>query len=198
MVYSTHLQTILYNKLNNITENGNIVFTNVTSKYLPNVSSFLSFWEKHITIIAETNNDDEYEIDEILSLCKMTDQKNSQLTDNNIIKMICHYFSPHVEVIENKYVTNIKCNLWCKHDDINEYLNYYKSNLLESENINNSQLLSFDDLYQGYKLFFKAKSSVEDRLLPIVSKDFFEKFLMNQLGNYIKFEKFVSCEWLLM
>jgi len=32
--------------------------------------------------------------------------------------------------------------------------------------------------------------------LPIVSKHFFEKFLTNQLAMYIKFEKFVSSEWL--
>lgn len=194
MVYSTQLQTMLYEKINNINENGNIVFTNVTSKYLPNVSSFLSFWEKHITISNENNVDDEYEVDEILTLYKNSDQKNSQLSDTSIIKMICHYFSPQVEVIENKYITNIKCNIWSKHDDINEFLNSYKNN----GNPNIVQLISFDDLYHGYKTYFKAKSIIECKTLPIVSKDFFEKFLINQLSVYVKFDKFVSSEWFLL
>jgi hypothetical protein len=36
--------------------------------------------------------------------------------------MICQYFYRGVEVIDNKYITNIHCNLWSKHDDINEML----------------------------------------------------------------------------
>ena len=31
-----------------------------------------------------------------------------------------------VEVIDNKYITNIHCNLWCKHDDIVEMLDNFK------------------------------------------------------------------------
>ena len=201
MVYSTQLQTILAGKIENVLENGNITFKNVTSKYLPNVSSFLSFWEKYIVITGDNSLDDEYEIDEFVTLYKNSDQKNSdqknsQISDINMIKMICHYFSPQVEVIDNKYITNIKCNLWNKQDDINDFLNSYKSNVFIAGINPNSELISFDELYQGYKLYFKAKGVIEQKILPIVSKQFFEKFLTNQLQTYIKFEKFVSSEWL--
>jgi len=206
MVYSTQLQTILAGKIEHVLENGNITFKNVTSKYLPNVSSFLSFWEKYIVITCDNSLDDEYEIDEFVTLYKNSDQKNpdqknpdqknSQISDINMIKMICHYFSPQVEVIDNKYITNIKCNLWDKQDDINDYLNSYKSNVFISGINPNSELISFDELYQGYKLYFKAKGVIEQKILPIVSKQFFEKFVTNQLQTYIKFEKFVSSEWL--
>jgi len=114
--------------------------------------------------------------------------------------MICHYFTPQVEVIDNKYVTNIKCNLWSKHDDINEFLQSYKSNTINSSftNLQNSNvdIISFNDLYQSYKMYFKAKGNVEQKIYLIVSKQFFEKYITNKLTNYIKFETFVSSEWL--
>ena len=179
---------------------GNIIFKNITSKYLPSVSSFLLFWDKYITIVTDTNNDDEYEIDELMTLYKGSEYKSTQISDTNMIKMIYHYFSPQVDIIDNKYITNIKCNLWSKHDDLNEFLNSYKlNNNYEIEVSSNTDinLISFDELYQSYKLIFKAKTIIDQKNYPIVSKNFFEKYLTNNLTNYIKFDKFVSSEWLL-
>jgi len=195
MIYSSNLLTMLSSKLQNINDDGSIIFTNVTSKYLPNVSSFLTFWDKHVSISNENNVDDEYEIDELATLYKNSDLKNSQLSDTYMIKMICHYFAPHVEIIDNKFITNIKCNLWSKQDDINEYLQTYKT-VKTSIEVNPDLLVSFDELYSGYKVFIKSKGIIEHKSLPIVSKHFFEKFLSNQLQLYNKFDKFVSSEWL--
>lgn len=194
MIYSTQLQTLLADKIANTNENGNIVFLNVTSKYLPYVSSFLSFWEKYI-VITNDNFDDEYEIDELITLYKSSEQKISQISDTNMIKMIRHYFSPQVEIIDNKYVTNIKCNLWSKHDDIMEYLHYYKT-ITGKAGGKGQQLISFEELYQGYRNYFKAKCVTEQKTFPIVSKQFFEKFISNQLTIYIQFDKFVSWDWI--
>ena len=69
----------------------------------------------------------------------------------------------------------------------------YKSNVVDKSSL---ELISFDDLYGGYKTYFKAKSVIEQKSYPIVSKQFFEKFLMNQLSKYVQFDKFVSSEWL--
>ena len=113
-----------------------------------------------------------------------------------MINMICHYFSQQVETIDNKYITNIKCNLWSKQDDINEYLTSYKDTLLNSGLNPNQELIAFDDLYQGYKCYFKAKGQLEQKSFPIISKHFFEKFLAIKFESYIKFDKFVSTEWL--
>ena len=197
MIYLQQLQTILTNKLKNKIEDENIIFTNITSKYLPNVSSFLSFWDKHITIINDSY-DDEYEIDELMTLYKLSDKKISPLTDSSMIQMIGHYFSPQVEVIDNKYITNIKCNLWLKQEDINEFLQYYRNNVvngINNVNMPKSEIISFDELYQNYKSYFKAKGILEQKTYPIVSKQFFEKNLTNQLSKFIKFDKFVSFEW---
>ena len=196
MIYSNQLQILLLGRLENTNENGVINFNHVTSKYLPNVSSFLSFWDKYIVITTDNNIDDKYEIDEIATLYKISEQKChnevKQISDVNMIKMICHYFSPQVEIIDNKYITNIKCNLWSKQDDIIEFLNLYKSSLTSLES---SELISFDDLYNGYKTYFVAKGVIDMKSYLIVSKQFFEKFLTNQLSMYIHFEKFVSSEW---
>jgi hypothetical protein len=196
MLYSNQLHAILRAKLEHTLEYNVANFTHITSKYLPNVSSFLSFWESHMVITNENNLYDEYEIDELSTLYKNSEQKNSQISDVNMINMIGHYFSPHVAIIDNKYIINIKCNLWSKQDDINDFLNSYKFTLNNAGLNPQLDLLSFDDLYQGYKAYFKAKGLLEQKYLPIVSKQFFEKFLINQFQPYIKFDKFVSSEWL--
>ena len=201
MLYTNNLKDILKTKLP-FTEHSDEdsvkdpVFLNVTSKYLPSVSSFLTFWEKHITIITiESVRDDEYEIDEIMSLYKNSDYKNVSIADKDIIKMIHHYFSPQVEVIDNKYITNISCNLWSKHDDVLKFLETYKGNVNNIKKKND--LISFDELYKSYKSFCQAKQLVDKdkRVMPIVSKQFFEKFVCQELNDYIKYEKFVSSEW---
>jgi hypothetical protein len=207
MIYTNNLKDILKSKLaySEATDETTIkepVFLNVTSKFLPSVSSFMSFWEKHITIASVGENegglninviDDEYEIDEIVSLYKMSDFKNGSISDKDIIKMINHYFSPQVEVIDNKYITNIHCNLWSKHDDILKFLETYKSNVNNIKKKND--IISFDELYKGYKSFCQAKQIVDKRILPLVSKQFFEKFVCQELNEHIKYEKFVSSEW---
>ena len=191
MVYSSQLQNILIAKIENANEGGNLLFLNVCSSYLPNVSAFLTFWEKHIAITNETA-EDEYEIDELVTLYKQSDQKVANITDTNMIKMICHYFSPQVEIIENKYVINIKCNLWIKCDDINDFLKQFKA----SKKTDPQELISLDEMYQSYKDFVNANSIIEKKGVLIVSKQYFEKYITNKLEAYIEFDKFVSSNWL--
>jgi hypothetical protein len=45
-------------------------------------------------------------------------------------------------------------------------------------------------------MYFNAKGTVDKNIYPIVSKQFFEKYITNKLTEYIKFNKFVSTEWL--
>ena len=46
-------------------------------------------------------------------------------------------------------------------------------------------------------MYFKAKGNVEQKIYLIVSKQFFEKYITNKLYEFIKFEKFVSSEWII-
>lgn len=216
MIYSSNLKNSLKNRIPFIEDGNDICFTNVTSKFLPAVSNFLSFWEKHITVVnsseleMEIEIDDEYEIDEIVTLYKQFIQMTNtninttgqnvvhNISDEEVIKIISHYFSPSVEVIERKYVTNIKCNLWTKTDDIILMLNNYKDQFKVSNSEKAAEdLISFDDLYKSYRAFCQAKVVVEKTVCLIVSKQFFEKSVTYYLPNFIKFDKFVSAEWLL-
>lgn len=208
MMYSNNLKVLLKSHLSYSVINSSSVFDmglgfpNVTSKFLPIVSSFLSFWDKHITIINSNDSnilDEEYEIDEISSIYKLTNKTSSysHISDKEIIKMIWHFFNPSVDIIENKYITNIHCNLWSKHDDIGEMLDYYKQQHKNELIINDdSSLISFDELYQNYKSYIQAKVTVENSFHPNVSKHFFEKYLSHYLKAHIKFEKFVSSDWI--
>ena len=211
MLYTNGLKELLKSKLLHSSGEGDVIFLNVTSKYLPSVSSFLSFWDKHIAILDNNVSfDDEYEIEEILTLYKSSEFKNVPVSDKEIIKMINHYYSPQVEVIENKYITNIRCNLWIKHEDIHTHLETFKAthkmvsntsvinHSINNSIINNSnkELISFDELYKSYKSYCIAKHIVDKQVSPIVSKQFFEKFLLHELQQYIQFDKFVSSQWL--
>jgi len=209
MLYTNGLKELLKGKLLHSSGEGDVVFLNVTSKYLPSVSSFLSFWDKHIAILDNNVSfDDEYEIEEILTLYKSSEFKTVPISDKEIIKMINHYYSPQVEVIENKYITNIRCNLWIKHEDIRIHLETFKSaqkmSIINSNtsvinhsiNHSNKELISFDELYKSYKSYCIAKHIVDKQVTPIVSKQFFEKFLLHELQQYIQFDKFVSSQWI--
>jgi hypothetical protein len=211
MLYTNGLKELLKGKLLHSSGESDVIFLNVTSKYLPSVSSFLSFWEKHIAILDNNVSfDDEYEVDEITTLYKSSEFKNVSISDKDIIKMINHYYSPQVEVIDNKYITNIRCNLWIKHEDIRSHLETFKagqkmntSNNVQSvisnniiNNNSNKELISFDELYKSYKSYCVAKQIVDKQVNPIVSKQFFEKFLLHELQQYIQFDKFVSSQWI--
>lgn len=199
VLYSNALKSMLKEKTDlqwNELSNGDILFSNVTSKLLPNIANFLSFWEKHVFLCEDEDGfDNEYEIDELLTLYKNS-SLGGQIKDEEMVKIISHYFYPNVEIIEKKYVTNIKCNLWDKQSDIRDMLKHYKEMHKENNKEIKDNLLSFDELYEAYKDYIHAKSVVEKNANPIVSKQFFEKYVSYYLIHYVKFEKFISSEWL--
>lgn len=203
VLYTNTLKNMLKEKIKFIEDNSEVIFLGVTSKSLPNVASFLHFWEEHISICENENDfENEYEIDELLTLYKNS-TPNCSIRDGEMTKIILHYFSPIVEVIDNKYVTNIKCNLWDKQQDIKDFLAHYKEKY-KNDQLNDKKmrakkendLLSLDDLYENYKKYFHAKCVIEKNANPIVSKQFFEKAVCYYLMNYVEFDKFVSSEWL--
>jgi hypothetical protein len=186
MIYSNHLKDFLKTKLNYNIEND--VFNNVTSKYLPQISIFLQFWEKYISISQESFN--EYEIDELTILFKSI-YPNTNMSEEDMIKIIKHFFHPHVEILNNKYIINIQCSLWNKVNNIDCFLNYYKNNLLNTE----VDMISFDEFYNHYQSFSNANMYVNKTISMIVSKDYFEKYIQYTLQNYIEFDKFIGNNW---
>jgi hypothetical protein len=173
-------------------------FTNLTSKYLPIESDFIKFWEKTINIISEDGESfDELEIDELCMLFKLWIQhngsiieekliSNGNISEENVLKILKHFF-PHVEIIENKYVLNVKCIIWDKNNEIEKSFHYIKTQIKNNHSL---ALISFDDAYNYYYKFCNTQSNK-----LIVSKRYFEKYLYSKISKYIVYEKFIETNW---
>jgi hypothetical protein len=200
MIYSNSLKNML-KELYQYDEQSDS-FANLTSKYLPVESDFIKFWENNIVVnvnVNDINNDtetfDELEIDELCMLFKTWSQSkttseklisNGNITEENVLKILKHFF-PNIEIIENKFVLNVSCNLWNKNADIERSFEYIKTQIKEYHNL---ALISFDDAYNYY---YKYCSNENNKF--IVSKRYFEKFLYSKISKYIVYEKFIETAW---
>jgi hypothetical protein len=197
MIYSNTLKNLLkevftYDEISDS-------FINITSKYLPIESDFIKFWEKTI-IIDDPNSltdlEDELEVDELCSLFKNwvkqhsdeTLLSNGNISEENVVKILKHFF-PNIEIIEDKYVLNIKCIMWNKTKDIIKSFEFIKNELKKYEIV---ALISFDDAYNYYVKFCNSKS-----YKFIISKRYFEKYLYSKINDHIVYEKFIETEWLI-
>jgi hypothetical protein len=135
-------------------------FVGLTSKYLPLVHHFMDFWEKHIV----EDKESELEIEEIRVLFKKHQGKfiRDNVDDIKIINIISFFF-PHIEIISEKYIYGISCNLWDKDLEIQIALQSLKDK--------NKEDVDLDEKYLYYCRYF-----AEDSLL--VSKSYFEKSLI--------------------
>jgi hypothetical protein len=201
MIYSSSLKTLLRERFSYDEERD--AFINITSKYMPLTSDFMLFWEKTITVIEESNiEDEEFEMDEICSLFKkwvvVPENASFCLTCGNIneheaVKLITHFF-PNVEIIENKYLLNVRCSMWNKLNDIQQALDAFRTmkqceKVLES--VSEFSLVSLDNVYQFYCTHCNKNKK------RIASKRYFEKYVSTILATHILFEKFISNEWFL-
>jgi hypothetical protein len=198
MIYSNSLKNILKDMYNY--DESNDCFTNLTSKYLPVESDFIKFWDKTI-VITENNGEnenetfDELEIDELCMLFKIWTQTNTNkeklisngnINEESVLKILKHFF-PTIEIIENKYVLNISCNIWYKNNEIEKSFDYIKEQIRTNHTL---ALLSFDDAYNYYYKFCNSQSNK-----LIVNKRYFEKYLYSKISKYIVYEKFIETIW---
>ena len=141
MIYSNTLKNLLKETF---TYDESIdAFINITSKYLPIESDFIKFWEKTI-MIDEINSlndlEEELEIDELCSLFKnWVKHQNEEIllssgniSEENVVKILKHFF-PNIEIIEDKYVLNITCNMWNKTKYIIKSFEFIKNELKKNE-----------------------------------------------------------------
>ena len=196
MIYSNNLKNIL-KEIYDYDEDSDH-FTNLTSKYLPIESDFIKFWEKTITITSDNMDSfDELEIDELCMLFKLWIQNNNvnveeklisngNISEENVLKILKHFF-PHIEIIENKYILNVKCGVWDKNNEIEKSFHYIKKQI---QNTHNLALISFDDAYNYYYKFCNSESNK-----LIVSKRYFEKYLYSKIPKHIVYEKFIETVW---
>jgi hypothetical protein len=160
-------------------------FIGITSKHLPVYKDFIQFWNTTINTSISSDFEDELEIDEISSLFKLWNKSKNILSEENIIKILNHFFE--TDIVENKYVLNITSAIWNKCNDIEASIKYIKQQIKENHTLS---LISFDDLYNYYQKFSSDKI-----VKIIVSKRYFEKYLYYKFVDYIIYEKFIKLEW---
>lgn len=194
MIYSNNLKKLLKERYPY--DETSDTFYKITSKYLPFVSHFIQFWENTISTTIGTEFDHEIEVDELCGLFKKWIHDNQNVNyyagntnEHGILKLLNHYF-PNIEIIDNKYILNVKCSLWDKIGDINKVLEKMKEHYKESVlfNQNAAALIPFDEIYSYYIKNKQTKFTI--------SKRYFEKYLDVSLADFIAFDNFVSISWL--
>lgn len=159
-------------------------FIGVTSKYLPIYKDFIQFWETTINNSSSTDFENELEIDEISSLFKQWSKNKNVLSEENIIRVLKHFFS--TEIIDDKYVLNVTSSVWDKLNDIQNSTEFIKQQIKENHKLS---LISFDDLYNFYN-----KYCINNSNKFVVSKRYFEKYLYYKFADFIVYEKFIRTE----
>jgi hypothetical protein len=189
------------------------VFLNVTSKHLPIVGKFMSFWNENITC---NHSEIELEIDELSTLflnygnVYHGNQKNVQtITDQTILGFIRH-FLPDICIEEDKYLMNIGCKLWDKKQEIlaciEEFKKIHTGNGNVNGNVNENSAVSLKGKHKN-KDAAAVTTLPASTTLPIsfplhtiydfyckwgykcnkmvVSKRYFEKFFIDNYNEYL-------------
>ena len=197
-------KTIVTDKLRTYYIEDQDLFKGICCKYMPSIEKFLSFWEETVTI-DETESD--MEIDEVVTLfrkwCVLNNDTFPNLSDKQIIDLISYYF-PSIEIDRDKYIAGIRCSLWDKHTDIQTALNSLKEILREKHTTTNRASspssiydISIYDTYIYYcKMYSNNRQDKNDKL--IVSKNYFEKYVLENMMDYIVDEKYISMDWYLI
>lgn len=186
-LYTISLQQLLMSKLKHTLLPNDIHFNDVTSKYLPNVSSFLDFWNDCIIIVGENSNEYDYTTTELMQLYKMSGHKTGILNEKNMIRIINHYFSSQVSVIDEKYIRYIKCKTWLKDEEIDAFLSLQKYELIKSDFYMHNTCISLNLLYDIYK---------KDVNELVISKDYFQKYVCTKLQCYMNDDNSIDLKWI--
>ena len=203
VLFLQNLKTILMTNLKDYYVDEHDAFVGVCSKYLPEIQKFLQFWNE--TII-EDDSEMDFEIDEIIILlrnwCISKNETICNLNDKQILDLISHFF-PNVEIERDKFISRIKCSLWDKELDIQLALESMKHSLQNNGLMSNSRTLSPGlsqniSIYDTYSYYCKYHSSLNNNNSisnQIVSKSYFEKYIFENLSNFVIDSKFLSVEW---
>lgn len=188
VVFQQNLKQIIVQKFSNIYNETTDSFHGICSKYMPTIHKFLQFWDDTMTIC---DNEFDLEIEEIMMLFKrwatINDIIFNNINESELVDVINYYY-PKTEIEDNKYIHKIKSSLWNKKEDINISLELFKNEIETTSSLSN---ISFYDTYEFY-----CKLQRSNALSMIVSKQYFEKYILENLSEYIIDDSFISIEWL--
>lgn len=183
VIFSNNLKNFLKDKITFDEDTDS--FIGITSKYLPLYKDFIQFWNETITNSSSIDFENELEVEEVSSLFKLWSKNKNTLSEENIIKILKHFFSS--EIVEDKFILNITSSIWNKSNDIENSINFIKEQIKTNHKL---ALISFDDIYSFYHKYCNNNS-----IKFIVSKRYFEKYLYYKFSEYIVYDKFIKIEW---
>jgi hypothetical protein len=181
IMYSHIFKTMICERLSAHYNAGSDTFYGIHSKYMPEIQSFLQFWNE--TIVKDETEMD-FEIEELKTLYKiwMKTQKTS-LNEKLILELITFYF-PEVEIEKEKYICKIRSSLWDKSMDIQVILEMMKTAVETAEPF---------PIYDAYLFYCKQKEQMRNKM--IVSKSYFEKWILENMTDSVIDGNFISKEW---
>ena len=201
VMFQQRLKGYLINKMKDNYNETSDVFVNVCSKFLPAIQQFIQFWTENIEY---DSNEAEFEVEDIVHLfykwCEDEEENHGNLNDKQILDLISYYY-PDCEIEKDKYISGIRCKLWDKQLDIQVALESMRENIRgqfvrdhgDVEKGAQGKRVSIYDAYTYYCKYFSCLSNKR-----FVNKSYFERYVFENLSEYVLDAKFISSQWLLM
>ena len=173
-------------------------FIGIGSSQWPMIQTFIRYWNE---TMVDDENEMELEIEEITNLFRYWGEtvrtykwEVFSLTEYQILDVISYFF-PRIQIDKYKYIYNIRSTLWDKSTDIQTALIQYKTVIEETYCMRKTPIIiSIYDIYAFYCRLYSSKSPQQK--LFLVSKTYFEKYLMEKYGEYIFENGTLSNDWL--
>tara|TARA_B110000967_G_C18900417_1_gene574469 strand:- start:4278 stop:5918 length:1641 start_codon:yes stop_codon:yes gene_type:complete len=195
IITSQNMKSILIEKLSKYYQEDRDSFIGICSKFIPSIENFLNFWND--TMIDDETEVD-LEIDEIVILfktwCNIKHEIISNLNDKQMLDLILHYF-PSIEIERDKFIANVRCNIWDKQMDIQLALDHIKETLnqkIQGAGDSNDYQFSIYDIYLSYCKYV-SENNIHKKL--IVNKSYFDKYIIENFQEYIVDSKFLNSKW---
>ena len=189
-LYMGTLKAYLIDKLSRFYKEEKESFFGICCRYLPAVQTFIQFWEETVVV---DNHESGFEVEELHILyrnwCFTNDEQVKNITSKRILDVIL-YFYPNTEITQDKFIANIRNVLWDKRLDISIAMDNYKLHLIDKED---EQLthVSIYDAYLYYSNYYKQTQTGKQ----IVSKSYFEKYILENYTEYVIDAKLLSYRW---
>ena len=190
-LFQSNIKTVLTQNQKSYKVDGDF-FIGLASSQLPNVQFFLRFWNE--TIVNDELETD-LEIEEITTLFRFWGEslkwKNGYLNENPILDAISYFF-PEIEIENNKYIHRVRCSIWDKTLDIQVALQELALSILSERN----QTPGILSVYDAYLFYCKFYSNPSKKTPFLVSKTYFEKYMMENFSEHISEDGILEKEWI--
>lgn len=209
IIFQQPLKNILISKLSSYYKETYDSFIGISSKHIPFIKRFISFWEDSIQMVEDDPYEMEFKINEISFLfkkwCILHNEFYKPINDKNIIDLI-YYFFPDVKIENEKYIYKIKCSLWDKQSDIQLGLYHFKKTMkdihmksLPTQPVDIDNIIPVNiGIYDAYIFYCKFISGFHKTHEQIVSKTYFEKYIFQYMQEFVIDNKYISMDWLLV